>query len=108
MGFAVSFFSRSFCMSFPSLETLDDYLNAYGALLGRKAISALQPLHEPGRHEPVDGSQFYREPFEPQLHVITAAVKALRRQKSIVIVGQMGVGKTLLGPKQARFEGRAA
>lgn len=43
----------------------------------------------PGR--PVTG------PFETQKHVAAAVYKTLQRRKSLVIIGEMGVGKTLLG-----------
>ena len=38
-----------------------------------------------------------RTPFEAQQHVIEAARQALRRQKSILLVGEMGTGKTIMG-----------
>ena len=38
-----------------------------------------------------------RTPFEAQLHVIEATRQALRRQKSILLVGEMGTGKTIMG-----------
>src|SRR5690606_19539058 len=36
-----------------------------------------------------------RKPFPPQAHVITALAKALNRQKGVLMVGEMGVGKTI-------------
>jgi len=68
------------------IHTLDAYLARYGALLGQQARKSLAPLHIPSQHTPhVAG--LLRAPFDPQAHVIAAGVKALRRQKSLVIVG---------------------
>jgi hypothetical protein len=78
------------------IKTLEDYLTAYGSLLGKQAEQALEPLHVPGQHRlPTLG--LIRPPFEAQLHVIEATRKALGRQKSILIVGEMGTGKTIMG-----------
>src|SRR5262249_56724111 len=35
--------------------------------------------------------------FEAQQHVVAAAVKALRRQRAVMVIGEMGVGKTKIG-----------
>lgn len=75
---------------------LDDYLTAHGHLLGKQAEQSLRPLHVPGINEPAR-VDVLRKPFEAQRHVIEAARKALKRQKSILIVGEMGVGKSLIG-----------
>ncbi len=55
---------------------LDEFLNEYGKLLGRKASDTLAPLHVPGQTDTVPISIFSAErpPFDPQLHVISAAV----------------------------------
>src|ERR1700730_8497414 len=84
-------------MSLADCDGLVGYLKDYGKHLGRKATESLRPLHVPGRDPLLDMSGFLRQPFEPQAHVISAAVKTLRRQKSLIICGEMGTGKTLLG-----------
>ena len=78
------------------IKTLEEYLLAYGPLLGQQAERSLQPLHVPGQH-PLPILDLMRPPFEAQRHVIEAARKALRRQKSILLVGEMGTGKTIMG-----------
>lgn len=78
------------------IKSLDDYLTTFGPLLGKQAERSLAPLHVPGR-DAVVPQDLLRSPFEAQSHVIEAARKALRRQKSIVIVGEMGTGKTIMG-----------
>jgi hypothetical protein len=65
-------------------------------MLGKQAERSLEPLHVPGR-DPLPGLDLLRDPFEAQSHVIEAARKALRRQKALLLVGEMGTGKTLMG-----------
>ena len=77
------------------IDTLEDYLLAHGSLLGRRAERSLNPLHVPGR-ESLPALDLLREPFEAQSHVIEAARRALCRQKSVLLVGEMGTGKTIM------------
>jgi SNF2 family DNA or RNA helicase len=78
------------------IKNLDDYLGAYGPLLGKQAERSLSPLHVPG-NDALPKLDLIRTPFEAQSHVIEAARQALRRQKSILLVGEMGTGKSLMG-----------
>ena len=84
-------------MSFANIETLDQYLNQYGPMLGRKAIEALDPLYVPGETPPLDLSALKRTPFPSQANVINGAALAWKDTRSIIICGEMGTGKTLLG-----------
>ena len=79
-----------------AIDSLDEYLTKYGGMLGRQAAQSLRPLHVPGQHEPLDLCELLRKPFDAQAHVITASVKALRRQKTLMLVAEMGTGKTLM------------
>lgn len=78
------------------IKSLDEYLTTFGPLLGTQAERSLTPLHVPGR-DGVPTLDLIRPPFEAQSHVIEAARKALGRQKSILVVGEMGTGKTIMG-----------
>src|SRR5258708_13762134 len=78
------------------IDSLDEYLQRHGKLLAAQAEQSLRPLHRPGR-DPLLVAQLLRKPFPAQSHVISAGVKALKRQKSLLVVGEMGSGKTLLG-----------
>ncbi len=78
------------------IQNLDQYMLAYGAMLGKQAERALNPLHVPGR-DSLPQMELLREPFEAQSHVIEAVRKALNRQKSLMLVGEMGTGKTIMG-----------
>ncbi|MCI0462768.1 MAG: hypothetical protein L0Z62_37955 [Gemmataceae bacterium] len=77
-------------------QNLDEFMRAYGPVLGRQAERSLNPLHVPGRG-PLPALDLLRDPFEAQYHVIEAARMALRRQKALLLVGEMGTGKTLMG-----------
>ena len=77
------------------IQNLDEYMLAYGSMLGQQAERSLDPLHVPGR-DPLLVLDLQREPFEAQSHVIEATRKALMRQKAILLVGEMGTGKTIM------------
>lgn len=77
------------------IQNLDEYLLAHGALLGKQAERSLEPLHVPGR-DALPAVDLLRHPFEAQSHVAEAVRKALRRQKAVLLVGEMGTGKTLM------------
>jgi hypothetical protein len=78
------------------IESLEEYLLAYGSMIGKQAERSLDPLHVPDR-DPLPSLDLLREPFDAQYHVIEAGRKALQRQKSAVLVGEMGTGKTIMG-----------
>src|ERR1043166_2120914 len=78
------------------IQTLDDYMLSHGAMLGQQAERSLEPLHVPGR-DVLPVIDLGRDPFEAQSHVIEATRKALGRQKTVLMVGEMGTGKTLMG-----------
>jgi hypothetical protein len=77
------------------IQNLDQYMLSYGSLLGKQAERALNPLHVPGRDALVV-LELLREPFEAQAHLIEATRKALDRQKALLLVGEMGTGKTIM------------
>jgi hypothetical protein len=76
-------------------QTLDQYMQTYGPMLGKQAERSLTPLHVPGR-DSLPELNLVREPFQAQAHVIEAARKALCRQKSLLLVGECGTGKSLM------------
>lgn len=77
-------------------NTLDDYLSKYGELLGKQAQDLLNPLHVPGRDPVLDFKKYLRKPLPAQGQVITGAVKGLRQQNAVFVVGEQGSGKTLM------------
>jgi len=76
--------------------TLDEYLLKHGTLLGQQAQRSLKPLHVPGQSE-LPELDLLRPPFEAQRHVVEATRQALNRQKSVLVIGEMGTGKTIMG-----------
>lgn len=76
-------------------KDLDSFMRDYGELLAQKARQLLQPLHVPGR-DPVILAPLLRAPHGAQSHVVTAAVKALSRQKAVQLICEMGTGKTYM------------
>ena len=82
--------------SMKDIKNLDQYMLAYGSMLGKQAERALNPLHVPGR-DSLSSLELLRDPFEAQSHVIEATRKALYSAEVAVLVGEMGTGKTLMG-----------
>lgn len=79
------------------ITTLDHYMSEYGVLLGKQAAENTAPLHTPETDPVIDTDDLLREPFDAQSHVMTAGVKALHRQKTVVLVAEMGTGKNVDG-----------
>ncbi len=85
-------------MSLESIKGLDQYLVKFGATLGRKAVQSLDPLHVKGR-DPTPEFAYVpegRKPFEPQAHLVSAAVKLLDERSAGFIVSECGTGKSLM------------
>src|SRR4029077_15071906 len=57
----------------------------------------LQPLHVPGQDPLPDFSGMTRQPFEPQAHMIAAAIKMLDATRRGMLVAEPGSGKTVMG-----------
>ncbi len=77
--------------------TIDDYFREYSTFHVKKATELLQPLHVPGQDPLPDFSDISRQPFEPQAHVIAAAIKMLDETRRGMIVSECGTGKTVMG-----------
>ena len=82
------------------LESINDvtsYLQAFGGALAHKIQAEAQPLFQPGDDWHPRMKELLRTPFQAQADSIQAAVETLRRQDSVMCIGEMGVGKTLIG-----------
>ena len=76
--------------------TLQEYLDRYGPLVADRARQAFEPLHVPATDAVV--SLNLKRPMLPaQAHVVTAAVKTLKRQKSVFLCCECGTGKSQMG-----------
>jgi len=82
------------------LESINDvtgYLQAFGGALAHKIQAEARPLFQPGNEWHPRMRELLRTPFQAQADSIQAAVETLRRQDSVMCIGEMGVGKTLIG-----------
>lgn len=77
------------------IHNLNQYLERYAGLLGQQTNQVLVPLHVPGRDPPLV-LETKRTLYPAQAHLVTAAVKALRRQNAVLVGADMGTGKTLM------------
>jgi hypothetical protein len=75
---------------------LEAYLGRYGLLLGKAAREKLRPLHIPAR-DTANVATLLRSPFDPQAHVIAAGVKLFNTGGALLLVGECGTGKTIMG-----------
>ena len=82
------------------LESINDvtsYLQVFGGALAHKIQAEAQPLFQPGDDWHPRMQELLRTPFQAQADSIQAAVETLRRRDSVMCIGEMGVGKTLIG-----------
>lgn len=81
-----------------AVETLDDYLLKYGKQLAAKVIDKNKPLFVPGKDPyPEHINYLKRKPIGIQNDAIAAATKKLKKDNGVIINGEMGTGKTLIG-----------
>jgi len=79
------------------IETVNDYLQQYGGALAEKIQSEARPLFQPGDEWHPRMDLLLRQPFQAQADAIQGAVETLQKQNSVMCIGEMGVGKTLIG-----------
>jgi SNF2 family DNA or RNA helicase len=85
-------------VSLSSIQSVDDYIAGFVPQLTARLNTELQPLFDPAR-DPWDArlGTFGRPPFRAQGDAIMGIVRTLRRQNFALLVGECGVGKTLMG-----------
>jgi SNF2 family DNA or RNA helicase len=82
--------------------SLRDFLSEYGNSLKKKVIDSLKPLFNPKKKDSWDREaelrleELKRKPFPAQTKAILALAKGffMGRKKGLVLVGEMGTGKT--------------
>lgn len=82
------------------LECIDDvngYLQQFGGALAQKLQTEAEPLFKPGNDWHPRMHQLLRKPFQAQADAIQGAVETLRTHNHVMCIGEMGVGKTLIG-----------
>ena len=81
----------------PDGATLEEYLQTFSTALGRKMEQMITTRWRPGQTPHPILDQLTRAPFVAQVDAIEAASRTLDDLKNVIIVGEMGVGKTLMG-----------
>jgi hypothetical protein len=79
------------------MQSLDEYLDAYGGHLAKKRRDRLRPLHDPQGEPHPRVKELLRPAFPAQGHVISAAAKLLEKSKTAFLICEMGTGKSLMG-----------
>ena len=80
------------------INNLSSYLKAYSNLLGQKISENFTPLHDPRNNKLSEKiRELKKHPFRAQADLIQGSVNALNKQSSVIISGEMGTGKTLIG-----------
>ena len=83
--------------TFPmNCKTIQEYLDRYGPLVADRARQAFEPLHVPAT-DAVVALDLKRPMLPAQGHVVTAAVKTLKRQKAVFLCCECGTGKSQMG-----------
>jgi len=78
------------------IKGLDDYLKAFAPALAAKVTKAHPPLYMPGTPRSPRIKDLLREPFPAQADAIQGTCEALKQKRTAFLVGEMGVGKTLI------------
>lgn len=80
-----------------SINDVNGYLQQFGGALAQKIQIEAEPLFKPGNAWHPRMNQLLRKPFQAQADAIQGAVETLRKQNHVMCIGEMGVGKTLIG-----------
>ncbi|WP_248283787.1 hypothetical protein LG296_20745 (plasmid) [Ureibacillus chungkukjangi] len=80
-----------------AIDDLPKYLMDHSNDMVQKVTSLAIPTHDPLQDKPLEHFNSYkRELFPVQSHVATAIAKRLTTQKSIILQGEMSVGKSVI------------
>jgi len=96
--------------------SLKEFLTKYSHSLKKKVIDGLNPLFNPKQKDQWDEEaelrldQLKRKPFPAQKNAILALAKGfyVRKKKGLILVGEMGVGKTLCAIAVAHLMNKSA
>src|SRR5574341_969265 len=85
-------------VSIANVNSVDDYIAGFVPELTARLNTELQPLYDPAT-DPWDARLgiLKRTPLRAQGDAIMGIVRTLRRQNFALLVGECGVGKTLMG-----------
>jgi SNF2 family DNA or RNA helicase len=79
------------------INNITEYLKTYGTELAEKIKREAEPLFKPG--DPWDNkmARLLRQPYQAQGDAIMGIAKTLETKDSVIVVGEMGSGKTIIG-----------
>jgi hypothetical protein len=80
-----------------SINDVNEYLRTFGRALAHKIQVEAEPLFKPGNQWHPRMNKLLRKPFQAQADAIQGAVETLRKHNHVMCIGEMGVGKTLIG-----------
>ena len=80
-----------------SINDVNGYLQQFGGALAQKIQIEAEPLFQPGNDWHPRMNQLLRKPFQAQADAIQGAVETLLKHNHVMCIGEMGVGKTLIG-----------
>jgi len=79
------------------IQNVTEYLKTFGSHLAGKVKDRANPLFNPGEAWHDKMGTLLRKPFAAQGDVIQSLVKLFEANKSAIVVGEMGSGKSLIG-----------
>lgn len=79
------------------VSNVTDYLKAYGGELAEKIKNEAEPLFNPGDEWDNKIAKLLRRPYQAQGDAMMGLIKALKEKDGIIVVGEMGSGKTIIG-----------
>ena len=88
------------------IEGVADYIQRHALPIGEKVGERVTYLHQPGEYDPEVFNSFKKEPFPQQKDIAVAASKRLDTANNVIISGEMGVGKTLIGITTCHYHSR--
>ena len=82
------------------VSNVTEYMHTFGPLLANRVTQLCRPMYNPMTDE-LNPNIYVgpRTPFPAQADVIQAVVKTLEKKSGVIIVGEMGTGKTYQGIK---------
>jgi hypothetical protein len=84
-------------MPLDGIQTIADYLSAFGRTLAERVAQKYPPLHDPRTDRPHPRiAELLRRPFPAQADCITGLARAFEHRRGLALVGEMGSGKTLM------------
>ncbi len=79
------------------ITNITEYLKSYGTELAEKIKTEAEPLFKPGQPWDNRMAKLLRQPYQAQGDAIMGIAKALETKDSVIVVGEMGSGKSIIG-----------